>query len=189
MIELDYIKNYVEGKMALENIESKQRSDERVEARMVFCVIAKTYTDHTHQQIGEIINRDHSSVTYMLQRANTLYTRPKTKMIIDSWKQAFKYVYNSKVIEDNKYELLEKLQEQQAEIDSLKMQLIKAIIDSEKVIVEVAPKSVPVGIESLISELDDQQLEELKARIEPIVKMMSVKKYALKREVIEKGIL
>lgn len=50
----------------------KSRKNEYVEARCVFCYIAKTKLGFTYTGIGNYLNKDHTSIIHMNKRANDL---------------------------------------------------------------------------------------------------------------------
>tara|TARA_R110000744_G_scaffold143565_2_gene255508 strand:- start:2034 stop:2429 length:396 start_codon:yes stop_codon:yes gene_type:complete len=66
-MELREIKRIVEETTNIDLLEKKQKRD-NVYARALYCKIAKEKTDSTLKEIGELINKDHSTVLYAITK-------------------------------------------------------------------------------------------------------------------------
>lgn len=67
-------------KVAIAEITGRSRIQESVYARTVFVALAKSnYPELSHALIGSIINRDHSTVTYMI--AETRDVKEKAELL------------------------------------------------------------------------------------------------------------
>lgn len=87
MYDLEFIKEKVENETGLK-LETKSRDLDSTMARWLYFKIAKLNTRHSLNQIGSLVNRDHSTVVYGLKNVdyeletskalqhkyNTLYT-------------------------------------------------------------------------------------------------------------------
>lgn len=61
---LNLLKKIVEKYYEIDDISTKSREAENVEARVVFCVLAKKITNKSYTKIGLYIKRDHSSISH-----------------------------------------------------------------------------------------------------------------------------
>ena len=61
---IEAIKKLVESETRLENIETRTRNQEYVDARVLYTILALTHTKYSYARIGKLINRDHSSVNH-----------------------------------------------------------------------------------------------------------------------------
>jgi hypothetical protein len=68
MVTVQFIKDLVEKKSMLYNLEQKKRTNELAHARWVCFWLAKKYTKCTLSKIGSVFNRDHALVLYGLRR-------------------------------------------------------------------------------------------------------------------------
>jgi hypothetical protein len=67
MEELIFIKDKVEEKIGV-NISSKLRDFRSTTARWLYFRLARQYTSHSLSKIGQVVNRDHSTVVYGLKK-------------------------------------------------------------------------------------------------------------------------
>ena len=58
--------------VSIEKMRSKRRNRPIVEARQIFCKIAKEETYYTLEEIGAIINKDHATVIHSCRTAKNL---------------------------------------------------------------------------------------------------------------------
>jgi chromosomal replication initiator protein len=58
--------------ITLEQLRSKTRKREIVEARQIYCKLAKKRTKYTLEQIGSAINKDHATVLHSVRTCNNL---------------------------------------------------------------------------------------------------------------------
>ena len=58
--------------VTLEQLRSKTRKREIVEARQIYCKLAKKRTKYTLEQIGSAINKDHATVLHSVRTCNNL---------------------------------------------------------------------------------------------------------------------
>jgi chromosomal replication initiation ATPase DnaA len=54
------------------DISTSSRKQERAFARMVYCKLARQYTNESLAQIGKSVNRHHSSICYCLKEVNNV---------------------------------------------------------------------------------------------------------------------
>ena len=75
-----------ELKVQIQEMKSKDRRRDIVEARQMFCVLARRYTIETTTTIGAAVNRDHSTVLYSIHAmlglcsSNVRLGRAKSRM-------------------------------------------------------------------------------------------------------------
>lgn len=65
-MNLKKIKDLVEMNVGIKSIETRRRTQEFVDARTIYFVLAKRLTFFTYETIGDLVNRDHSSVTHAI---------------------------------------------------------------------------------------------------------------------------
>ena len=119
MINLKNIKELVETYYDIDDISVKCRTQNYVDARTVFVVLAKELTDYSYSIIGDYINRHHSSITHAINE------------IHDQWQKS-KYHYRRQLdVIDTIYKQLSTDDEEQEEekpfeviVQSLKSKLI-----------------------------------------------------------------
>ena len=58
--------------VTLDQLRSKKRQREIVEARQIYCKLAKKRTKYTLEQIGSAINKDHATVLHSVRTCNNL---------------------------------------------------------------------------------------------------------------------
>lgn len=68
--QLKAIKALVEVETGIDDISSRIRNQAYVDARVIFFYLAKKHTGLSHTILGDMVNRDHSSVTHAL---NVIY--------------------------------------------------------------------------------------------------------------------
>ena len=61
-----------EMKVSKEEIMSKKRDRKLVEARQMFCLLARKHTNESSVEIGNAINRDHATVLYSVSTMDSL---------------------------------------------------------------------------------------------------------------------
>ena len=61
-----------EMKVSKEEIMSKKRDRKLVEARQMFCLLARKHTNESSGEIGKAINRDHATVLYSVASMDSL---------------------------------------------------------------------------------------------------------------------
>tara|TARA_Y100000593_G_scaffold46186_1_gene87782 strand:+ start:312 stop:713 length:402 start_codon:yes stop_codon:yes gene_type:complete len=61
-----------EMKVSKEEIMSKRRDRKLVEARQMFCLLARRHTNESSVEIGNAINRDHATVLYSVSTMDSL---------------------------------------------------------------------------------------------------------------------
>lgn len=61
---IEAIKRLVESETRLEGIESRKRSQQYVDARVLYTTLALTHTKYSYARIGKLIERDHSSINH-----------------------------------------------------------------------------------------------------------------------------
>ena len=69
MQELNYIKEQVEEKMEI-NISSKSKDTHSAISRWLYYKLARKLTDYSLSTIGNLVNRDHSTVLYGLRKVD-----------------------------------------------------------------------------------------------------------------------
>lgn len=74
---LDKIKESIERHFKVD-LNSKKRSRDIVDARTMYCYIAKQLTDASTTSIGKVINRDHATVLHHNKKFNALYSTDKS---------------------------------------------------------------------------------------------------------------
>lgn len=66
-MELEAIKERVESKFNINDITIQKRTRKYVIPRMVYSVLAQKFTPSTLKEISEVIERDHSTVIYLIK--------------------------------------------------------------------------------------------------------------------------
>lgn len=61
-----------EMKVTKEELRSKKRDRKLVEARQMFCLLARRHTNESSVEIGKTINRDHATVLYSVASMDSL---------------------------------------------------------------------------------------------------------------------
>ena len=61
-----------EMKVTREELRSKKRDRKLVEARQMFCLLARRHTNESSVEIGKTINRDHATVLYSVASMDSL---------------------------------------------------------------------------------------------------------------------
>lgn len=61
---IEAIKKLVESETGLNNIETRTRNQQYVDARVIYTILALTHTKYSYERIAKLINRDHSSVNH-----------------------------------------------------------------------------------------------------------------------------
>ena len=74
-----------EMKVSKEEIMSKKRDRKLVEARQMFCLLARRHTNESSVEIGKIINRDHATVLYSVASMDSLLSFTKRLAIAKSY--------------------------------------------------------------------------------------------------------
>jgi len=74
-----------EMKVNKEEIMSKKRDRKLVEARQMFCLLARRHTNESSVEIGKIINRDHATVLYSVSTMDSLISFTKRLAIAKSY--------------------------------------------------------------------------------------------------------
>jgi chromosomal replication initiation ATPase DnaA len=74
-----------EMKVSKEEIMSKKRDRKLVEARQMFCLLARRHTHESSVEIGKIINRDHATVLYSVSTMDSLISFTKRLAIAKSY--------------------------------------------------------------------------------------------------------
>ena len=74
-----------ETNISISDIKSESKKGKLSDARKLYCVLAKEYTRESFNEIGKLINRDHSTV---------LYSEKKAKIFIKN-EIKFRTIYNS----------------------------------------------------------------------------------------------
>ncbi|BAQ92923.1 ATPase involved in DNA replication initiation (DnaA) [uncultured Mediterranean phage uvMED] len=133
------IKELVETETGLQDIGIKKRTQQYVEARVLYSNLALKHTKLSCKRIGEEINRDHSSVVHHkkvftqwiqlkkfyaqnLNSYKTLESMLEEEKVVDTNAIDLyrKYKRESKILLKQNKELLKKLELKQKEIDRLK---------------------------------------------------------------------
>ena len=74
-----------EMKVNKEEIISKKRDRKLVEARQMFCLLARRHTNESSGDIGNAINRDHATVLYSVSTMDSLIKFTKRLAIAKSY--------------------------------------------------------------------------------------------------------
>jgi chromosomal replication initiator protein len=94
-VSMDYIQKTVAAhySVSLENLKSKSRKKELVNARQIAMYFAKKYTNHSLKSIGYYFGgRDHSTVIHALQSvSNMLDTEPHFKLSFKDLQRKIKF--------------------------------------------------------------------------------------------------
>jgi uncharacterized coiled-coil protein SlyX len=61
---IDTIKNLVEQETNIEDISTRVRKQQLVDARVIYTVLALRHTKYSYERIGGKINRDHSTIVH-----------------------------------------------------------------------------------------------------------------------------
>ena len=119
MINVKKIKELVEFYYGLEDISTRKRTQDYVDARTIYAVLCRELTDYSYAVISSHINRDHSSITHAM---NVIYNQWRS--------QKYRFRRQLQII-DTIYEILAEKKEQEKEevpseaiIKSLKSKLI-----------------------------------------------------------------
>ena len=133
------IKELVETETGIQDISVKKRTQDYVEARVLYSNLALKHTKLSCKRIGEEINRDHASVVHHkkvfaqwlkqkkyyagnLNSYRTLETMLEEEKVVDisAIDLYRKYKRESKILLKQNKELIKKLAQKQKEIDRLK---------------------------------------------------------------------
>jgi len=74
-----------EMKVTRKELRSKKRDRRLVEARQMFCLLARRHTNESSVEIGKIINRDHATVLYSVASMDSLLSFTKRLAIAKSY--------------------------------------------------------------------------------------------------------
>lgn len=74
-----------EMKVSKEEMMSKKRDRRLVEARQMFCLLARRHTNESSVEIGKTINRDHATVLYSVSTMDSLISFTKRLAIAKSY--------------------------------------------------------------------------------------------------------
>tara|TARA_Y100000593_G_scaffold32601_1_gene64282 strand:- start:723 stop:1124 length:402 start_codon:yes stop_codon:yes gene_type:complete len=74
-----------EMKVSKEEIMSKKRDRKLVEARQMFCLLARKHTNESSVDIGKAINRDHATVLYSISTMDSLINFTKRLAIAKNY--------------------------------------------------------------------------------------------------------
>ena len=88
-MEIEYIKRIVEN-VSREKIGDRSRKENLVFLRWIYFYLAKQYTLSSHEKIGDLVNRDHASVTHALACRKGL---SNIEMLLQT-DERYKKVYN-----------------------------------------------------------------------------------------------
>ena len=77
MKKLEEILNLVQLRVRIEDISVKSRKHDLVLARWLFFLLATKFTKARYYQIGDMVNRDHSSVCYGLDNIHNEFKQYK----------------------------------------------------------------------------------------------------------------
>ena len=100
MYDLEFIKEKVENETGLK-LETKSRDLDSTMARWLYFKIAKLNTRHSLNQIGSLVNRDHSTVVYGLKNVDhELKTSKELQHRYNTLNTACKAYLNYKKVSD-----------------------------------------------------------------------------------------
>lgn len=72
MDELIKIKVIVERVANVDSISTKSRDNALVDARRIYCYLARKLTTYSYREIGEVINKSYSNVIYLINKTEEL---------------------------------------------------------------------------------------------------------------------
>lgn len=72
MNELIKIKVIVERVANVGSISTKSKEHHLADARRIYCYLARKLTTYSYREIGEVINRDYSTVIYLINKTEEL---------------------------------------------------------------------------------------------------------------------
>ena len=76
---------YKQMRVGKKDIISKKRDRKLVEARQMFCLLARTHTTESSVEIGNTINRDHATVLYSIASMKNLISYTKRLAIAKNY--------------------------------------------------------------------------------------------------------
>ena len=74
---LEKIKKLVELETKIEDISTKSRKPDNVNARVIYFYLARTHTSKSFEQIARLVNRDHSTGVHSMKIYNAWRDLPK----------------------------------------------------------------------------------------------------------------
>lgn len=161
---VEEIRNYVESRTGLD-ISSKTRKRPYVDARALYFALCRKHTDASFDEIGVLVNRDHSTVVHsVLHCFDSVYKFNRLiRNIYDSFRPIL-VVVPEKLTKDDVKDILEENMALMAKIDVLTDRINKLENGNARII-------------DLVAKVPEPAIEDFFTRVSAMVTMLQATKY------------